>query len=176
MTTLHRDTEHLLTLAERCEKAAVDLDYEADNAAEVLTTRAGGDRMDPDQWAADKRSAASAARNYAAGIRAEAEAADPYLRPSAERLAQAEKVARGAEMGGILVDGRRLAEASAEGAWDQQGRDAILAGYQADRDAVEGSGQFTHVAETIDGVEQVPYWQLGNPAQQTASSEPVDEP
>ncbi len=65
-----------------------------------------------------------------------------------------------AECGGILIDGRRLARAGAERAWSSDERRAILAHHQAERDAVNGSGMFAHVAETIGGVEQVPFWRL----------------
>lgn len=169
---MHRDTEHLTALAGRCDKAAEQLTYEAEHAAEVLADRAGGSQVDPNQWAADKRAAADAARQYAAGLRTEAAELGEYDRPSKERIAQAEKVALGAEMGGILIDGQPMAEATATdpGAhvWAPATKEAWESGtHPAQTKAVdvEGSGQFEHVAD--DGV---PFWQLRGDTNQATST------
>jgi hypothetical protein len=163
---MHRDD--LYALADRCEAGADTLTYEADHAGEVFAD-AGYPDADPAQWATDKHRAATAAREYAAGLRAQADRMSPADRVPDERLAQAEKVALAAEMGGILIDGHRLVQAAADHAWSPEEREAILAHQQADRDAVDGSGLFTHVDQ--DG--QVPYWQLAGPAD-TPTTEPAD--
>ncbi|MEU4241896.1 hypothetical protein [Actinoplanes sp. NPDC026619] len=160
----HSDTYE--ALARRCEQGAEDLEHEADNAAEILPTRAGGDRIDPQNWAEQKRAAAHAAREYAASLRAEAGDRGPLARMDRNRLAQAEQVASAANLGGILIDGRGPAErqAQSDSVFDEGHRQAWEAGeHPSQRKAaeVEATGQFTHVAETIDGVEQVPFWRLG---------------
>jgi hypothetical protein len=147
-------------MAARIEAAADDLTREADNAAEVLAERGWGD-ADPQQWADRKRAAATAARQYAAELRAVDHG--PQARLTAERLAQAEQVANAAELGGILIDGRPVAERTAEGAaWEAGTHPA-----QEKAREIEATGAFTYVAETIDGVEQVPFWQLGGPVDQS---------
>src|SRR5262249_5331869 len=130
--------------------------YEADNAVEVLADRANGDLADPAEWAADKRVAATAAREYASALRAEADRLGQGARVSTQLLAEAETVALAAEMGGILIDGRNLAEGGAERAWFAGEGLATLAHYLADRDTIERSGLFEHITE--DG--QVPFWRL----------------
>ena len=158
----YRDADHLRHLADRCERGAETLTYEGEHAAEVLATRANGDRADPQEWAAGKQAAAAAAREHAAGLRAEADALTQGQRPSQERVDQAEKVATAAECGGILIDGHRLNEAALANPFGSaEMRQATKEHEQAERAAVEGSGLFAHVAETIDGVEQVPFWRLG---------------
>ncbi|GIF02347.1 hypothetical protein [Paractinoplanes rishiriensis] len=134
-------------LAARCERGADELDRLADNAAEVLSQRAG--QADPQQWAADKRAAAATAREYAAGLRAEA-GEHPNARPTPQRLAQAQQVATAANVDGILIDGSHL-----EGA--DPGK----------HQAVTDSGVFTHVAEPG----QVPFWKLGTPADQNTAQQ-----
>lgn len=162
-------TDDLLKLALRCDRGAAELLREAANAAEVLATRAYGDQTDPQEWAARKHAAAAAATRYAEGLRAEAaELQATHARPSAERVAQAERVATAAELGGILVDGRRMAERNAnselnqawdEGAarraWDEGSHES-----QRKADEVTATGAFEYVAETIGGIEQVPFWRL----------------
>jgi len=150
----------LLAVADRIEAGAKTLRYEAENAAEVLAGRAGGDRVDPTEWAAQKTSAADAAEKYAAGLRQASEMAG---RVSDRRYAEAERVARAAECGGILIDTTRLTESAIEHSLpgEEGMRRALRAHQDAEDTAVRASGQFQHVAETINGVEQVPYWQLG---------------
>lgn len=161
--------DDLAVLADRCDTAADRLIYEAENAAEILPGRAGGDLADPQEWAARKVAAAAAAREYAAGLRAEAASAGAGGRPTAERMQQAEMVARGAEMGGILVDGRQLDEAAMKNPFNSPAmRHAIAEAGRERREAIDGSGLFEHVAE--DG--QVPYWRLGNIA--TPTDAPAD--
>ncbi|MDI6101888.1 hypothetical protein QLQ12_25035 [Actinoplanes sp. NEAU-A12] len=169
----HTDTYE--ALARRCEAGARDLEYEADNAAEVLAGRAGGDRLDPQQWAAGQRNAAQAAREYAAELRAEA-GDQPTARLNPAQFAQAERVALAAELGGILIDGRPSAERIAQSS-DYTGhnidRELWLAGtHPAQQKAaeIEATGKFTHVAETIDGVKQVPFWRLGGPVNESTST------
>ncbi len=158
---MYRNREHLAALADRCAAGADQLTYEAEHAAAVLADRGYPD-ADPKQWAVRKQAAAAAARQYAEGLRAEAASLGHGDRPSEERIRQAEKVAHAAELGGILIDGRRLAEASADSPWTSpEVRQAVMDHYHAERDAVEGSGLFEHVAEQG----QVPFWQLGRTEQ-----------
>jgi hypothetical protein len=155
------NAQHLEHLADRCERGATDLLHEADNAAEVLATRANGDRISPDDWAVQKRSAAAAATAYAGQLRQEA-AALGLGRVSQERIAEAERVALASEMGGILIDGSASAERATYWGEDQR---RLALDYQAEKvAATNGSGAFEHVAETIDGVEQVPFWRLSDSA------------
>ncbi|MEU4239770.1 hypothetical protein [Actinoplanes sp. NPDC026619] len=167
----HSDTYE--ALARRCEAGAKELEYEAAHAAEILPTRAGGDRMDPQQWAAQKLTAAQAARDYAVGLRAEAGEHDPLTPMEPGRLAQAEQVASAANLGGILIDGRGPAErqAQSDSVFDENHRRAWEAGEhpsQIKAAEIEATGRFTHVAETIDGHEQVPFWQLGGNTDEAA--------
>ncbi|MEU4216206.1 hypothetical protein [Actinoplanes sp. NPDC026623] len=160
----HSDTFE--ALARRCEAGAETLEHEADHAAEILATRAGGDKADPQEWAAKNRAAAHAAREYAAALRAEAGDRGPLARMTPDRLAQADQVASAANLGGILIDGRRMAErqAQSDSVFDESHRRAWEAGEhpsQVKAAEIEATGQFTHVAETINGVEQVPFWRLG---------------
>jgi hypothetical protein len=159
---MYRNRDHLAALADRCETAATQLTYEGDHAAEVLAERGYPD-ADAQDWAARKHAAAAAAREYAAGLRAEAADMSNRDRPSEERIEQAEKVALAAELGGILIDGRPQAEATATAdnahIWHQADKQAWEAGThpaQTKAAAVEGSGMFAHVAD--EG--QVPFWQL----------------
>jgi len=168
----HSDTYE--ALARRCEQGAEDLEHEADNAAEILPTRAGGDRIDPQDWAEQKHAAAHAAREYAKGLRAEAGDRGPLARMDPDRLAQAEQVASAAQLGGILIDGRRMDKASAEGTWDFGGHakkawESGTSPGQVKAAQIEATGQFTHVAETIDGVEQVPFWRLSGPVDEATT-------
>lgn len=150
--------EHLIELAARCEHAADTLVDEGEHAAEVLATRANGDQVDPQQWAARKHAAAAAAREYAAGLRAEANSLPTGARPTEARIRQAGKVALAAELGGILIDGSRLAQvALADRSNPDDLNRAIAAHRDRERDAVRGSGVFHHVTENG----QVPFWQLG---------------
>lgn len=154
--------EHLLALAERCEAGAKQLAYEAEHAAEVLATRAGGDQVDPQQWADRQTAAAAAARQYAQGLRDQAAGMGEGDRPSKARIAEAEKVADAASLGGMLIDGRRLADTSADSPLAGDAQRRVTEEYQrAEAEAVEGSGLFEHVAEPG----RVPFWQLGHAAQ-----------
>lgn len=160
MTYMNR--EHLLALADRCEAGAEDLQRAADDPAGVLAERGYHDQPDVQEWGARKAAAAAAAREYAQGLRAEAAGMDIGDRPSEERIRQAEKVADAANLGGILIDGARNTESTIEHGWHDEGGEQALRDFQAAEDAaLEGSGAFTRVAETINGVEQVPFWQLG---------------
>jgi hypothetical protein len=153
-------------MAARIDAAADELYREADNAAEILPTRAGGDQADPQQWADRKRAAATAAREYAAELRAVEHG--PQARLTDERRAQAERVADAAELGGILIDGRAMAERNAHSdrLFNEYERDLWDTGTHPTQDKareIDATGKFTHVADTIDGIEQVPFWQLGQP-------------
>src|SRR5262249_45453176 len=140
-----------------CDAAADKLTYEAEHAAEVLAERGYPD-ADAPQWAARKHAAAAAARQYADGLRTQADTIGPDDRPSHERIAQAEKVTLAAGLAGILMDGSRLDAAALDSPWNsQEMKQAIRDHAAAERAAIEGSGLFEHIAE--DG--QVPFWQLG---------------
>lgn len=163
-------TDTYEAMAQRCEQGAQTLDYEAEHAAEILRTRAGGDQADPQEWAAQKRTAAQAARNYAAGLRAEA-GDRPNARMARDRLAQADQVALAAELGGNLIDGRRIAERDAQRSdYARQLWDAGTHPAQERARELEATDMFTHVAETINGVEQVPFWRLGGPVDDTTAA------
>ncbi|WP_213456664.1 hypothetical protein [Rhizomonospora bruguierae] len=161
-------------LAARCDTAAAELMHEAENAKEILAS-CGYSNVDWPEWAAHKVSAATAARGYAAGLRAEAAERGPDARPDASRLAQAKRVALAAEMGGILVDSRPTAQRTAEQAnalFGQADREAWEAGTHPSQQKareIEATGVFMHVAETIDGVQQVPFWRLSDPADQATT-------
>jgi hypothetical protein len=166
----YRDREHLLELAARCERGADELTADAADPAAALAARGYTDL--PPAEVADfgdrHRAAAAAARAYAAELRAQAEGMTPAERPTAERVAQAEKVADAANLGGILIDGRRLAESAAASPWNSpETRQVIVDHQQAEEDAVNGSGRFEHIAEPG----QVPFWLLRDPAADT-----TDEP
>ena len=153
MTYLNR--EHLLALADRCEVGAEHLAYEGEHAAEVLAERAGGAQADPQEWAARKTVAAAAARQYAQNLRAEAETMREGQRVPEPRIREAEKVADAANLGGILIDSRRLDTASS---WDSPEMQQATRDYaQAKADTIERTGMFDHVADNG----QVPFWQLG---------------
>jgi hypothetical protein len=166
----YRNREHLIALADRCDKGAEQLAYDGEHAAEVLADR-GWPNADAEEWAGRKQAAAASAREYAAGLRAEAVSMNEGDRLSEERIRQAERVADAAELGGgILIDGRRLAEATAQSGsvFDRPARESWEAGtHPAQQKAcqIEATGVFQHVAETINGVPQVPYWQLGASSQ-----------
>jgi hypothetical protein len=169
----YRNAAHLRQLADRCERGAQQLTYEGDHAAEVLADRGHPD-ADPNEWAQRKQAAATAARQYAADLRAEADALGQGERPSQERIDQAEKVASAAELGGILIDGRRMAEATATAdnahIWNPADKEAWEAGThpaQTKAAVVEGSGMFEHVAE--EG--QVPFWQLRGATDQATNEQ-----
>jgi hypothetical protein len=169
---MHSDTYE--ALAQRCERGAGTLEHEADNAAEVLADR-GYPGADAEKWAADKRNAARAAREYATDLRAEA-GDRPTGRPEPSRLAQAERVASASELGGILIDGRPLDEARAQSdsVLDADARKAWEEGTsysQQKASEIEATGKFTHVDETIGGVKQVPFWQLGQPTDESTSQQ-----
>jgi hypothetical protein len=158
----YMNQEHLLNLADRCDAGADKLAYEAAHAAEVLADR-GYPEADPQAWAARKTAAAEAARQYAQGLRDEAANMREADRPTEARIQEAEKVADAANLGGILIDGRPQAEATATAdnvhVWNPADKEAWEAGThpaQTKAAAVEGSGMFQHVAEPG----QVPFWQL----------------
>lgn len=162
-------------MAQRIDRGADRLDYEADHAAEVLADRMGGDRVDPNEWAAEKRRAAEAARGYAAGLRADA-GNDTPAEAGWERLRQADLVAVSTDSGGTLVDGRRLDEARAQSdsVFDADARKAWEEGTTCSQEKarqVEATGLFTYVDETIDGIKQVPFWRLDGPVDGTRQTE-----
>lgn len=154
---IYYQRDDLRPFAERCDAAAGWLTYEADHAAEVLPERAGGDRVDPQQWAADKRAAAAAARQYAAQLRVEADRMADGDQVSDERVRQADLVATAAECGGSLVDDRRLTAAACENPFHSpETRQAIQDHSRQRREAIQRSGLFTHVTEH----DQASFWQL----------------
>lgn len=167
------DADRMEALAASCEQGADTLTHEAEHAAEVLATRAGADRADPQAWADRKRGAATAARVEARHLRTQA----ALLRESGGRadpalLAQAEKVATAANVGGILIDGSRLHTAASEHPnTSDEHRRGIEQHAAQHRAAIEGSGRFGHVAE--DG--QVPFWQLGTDPDHQAA-QPTTQP
>jgi hypothetical protein len=163
--------DHLLTLAERCEAGAAQLDHDAEHAAQLLPGRGWPD-ADAEQWAADKRAAAAAARHYAQGLRAKAASMGEDDQPSQARIRQAQKVADAANLGGTLIDSRRLSEAAAADPFHSaEMRQAIEEDQRAETEALEGSGMFTHVTEPG----RVPYWQL-RPTQDTSEATPGPTP
>ncbi|MFG1609500.1 hypothetical protein [Actinoplanes sp. NPDC049265] len=162
-------------MAQRIDRGADRLDYEADNAAEILAYRAAGDRVDPQQWAAERRRAAEAARGYAAELRADADT-ETTAEQGWDRLRQAELVAVSTDSGGTLIDGRPLAEhkAQSDSVFDRDERQAWEAGTHPTQEKareIEATGKFDHVAETIDGIEQVPFWRLGSPADESTTGQ-----
>jgi hypothetical protein len=156
----YMNREHLLNLADRCDAGADEPTYEAEHAAEVLAGR-GYPEADPQAWAARKTAATAAARQYARSLRAEAASMRDVDRPTDARVREAETVADAANLGGILIDGRRLSEAAADKAWSNDERQAIEKYQRAETAAIEGSGVFAHVAEPG----QVPFWQLSGTEQ-----------
>jgi hypothetical protein len=156
----------LITLAERCENGARDLLHLAANAAEILPTRMGGHLMDPAEWAAQKRTAAGAATDYAAALRAEAaELTRTGGHATEQRVAQAERVASATQCDGILIDGRPVAERKAESTsiYDQHERELWAAGEhpaQVKAREIEATGLFEHVAPVVDGERKIPVWEL----------------
>jgi hypothetical protein len=167
------DRQHLLDLATRCEAGADQLTYEGEHAAEVLADRGHPD-ADPAAWAVRKAAAAQAAREYAQGLRDQAAGMSDTARPTEARVREAERVADAANLGGILIDGRPMAatqryrcEEQAQAAQDHA---------RAKADQIEATGAFEHVAETINGVKQVPFWQLGHTTQTAddPAAAPVD--
>ncbi|RSM59471.1 hypothetical protein DMB66_27690 [Actinoplanes sp. ATCC 53533] len=171
---MRNHTDTFEALAARCERGAETLEHEAAHAAEILAER-GHPNADAQDWATRKAAAATAAREYAAGLRADAAAGPgPDARLDPGRLAQAEKVASAAELGGILIDGRPMAErdAQSDSVFNQHTRELWEAGKhpaQEKAQQIEATGKFTHVDETIGGVKQVPFWQLGRPADENTS-------
>jgi|SRR5579859_1451459 len=175
-----RDLEALSALADRMERGAAELRADAADPAATLAGR-GWTNLPADQVADFGRrhaAAADAASAYAAQIREHVAAGQV---PTAAQLAQAERVADAANLDGILIDGRRQAEATAanatalSGEADKQAWESGTHPAQVKAAEVEGSGVFTHVAETINGIEQVPFWQLGNPDQLQMTAADVDE-
>jgi len=152
-TRAHR---RLLDLADRCERAATQLTADAADPAATLAER--GYHPSAEETAAfgaRHQGAADTAARYAAQLREQVAAGQPV---TAAQIAQAEKVTDAAELGGILIDGRRQAQAQdADPFTSPELRQATRDYHQAKRQAIEGSGQFIHVAE--EG--QVPFWQLG---------------
>ena len=152
-------------MAQRIERGADHLDHEAEHATEVLADRMGSDRVDPQQWAADQRRAAGAAREYAGRLRAEA-GTETTAEAGWARLDQADLVAVSTDSGGTVIDGRPLDEARAQSdsVFDADARKAWEEGTSYSQEKarqIEDTGLFTHVDETIDGVKQVPFWRLG---------------
>ena len=170
---MHSDTYE--ALAQRCERGADTLEQEAARAEEILAGR-GYPGADAQNWASRKYAAATAARDYAAQLRAEGAAGRGVdFRMDPARLAQAERVASAAELGGILIDGRPLAERDAQNGsvLNQNTRERWQAGtHPAQEKAaqVEATGKFAHVDETIGGVKQVPFWQLGSAVDEAQAS------
>lgn len=169
------DRNDLVRLAEQCERGAEQLRYEAQHAAEVLADR-GHSTVQAADWARQKQQAAAAAADYAAGLRREYDALGETGTPTLERFRQAEQVANAANLGGILIDGRPMAErdAQSDSVWHDSGRDAWQAGThptQQKAAEVESAGVFTHVAETINGRDQVPFWRLGSQDDLTAGQQ-----
>ena len=168
--------EDLVKVAADIDGGVLTLLDEAERAAEILPTRAGGDRIEPADWARQKRRSAAAATRYAETLRREAHsmaiaAADDrarpasWTRPTPARFAQAQWVAKAAELGGILIDGRPLAafKGESDSVFDQHERELWEAGThpaQVKAAEIEAAGVFEHVAGPIDGVEQVPFWRL----------------
>jgi hypothetical protein len=154
-------------LAARCEQGAARLKWSAENAAAELADRGYAGQVDPDEWGARKMRAAVAAAEYASGLRREAAELGEAGTPTAERVRQAERVAKAAESEGILIDGRPMAERTAatadalSGEADKIAWEAGTHPTQEKAAEIEGSGVFGHVNETIDGRAQVPFWQLG---------------
>ena len=165
----HTDTYG--ALATRCERAADSLAREAT-------------QTDAPVAAARKVAAAAAAREFAAGLRAEAAASGLDARPSADRVAVAERVILAAGMGGYLIDGRRLAKAATTSTYGRAERAAWDAGThpaQLEAAEMEAAGVFTLVDEIVHGQPQVAYWELGAAqldaaiaAEDAAEDDPVD--
>lgn len=139
-------------IAEKIEQALPELEAETADPAGTLEAR-GWPTDGAEDFGARKRASVIAARDYAASLRERAAAGQPM---TLSDIAEAEKVAHAAQMGGILIDSRRLTESQRY--WSDEERQAAIAHEDAKRAAIEGSGAFTHVAE--DG--QVPFWQLGS--------------
>jgi hypothetical protein len=156
----HLNREHLRALADRCERGADELQRAADDPAGVLAERGYHDHPDAQEWGQHKQAAATAARQYAAGLRAEADALGEGQRPTQQRIQQAEKVATAAVNDGILIDKH---PADHIPAWDTAGKQAHADHAQQQQAAIEGSGLFEQVAEQG----QVPYWQMGHTDQDT---------
>lgn len=106
---------------------------------------------------AGKHDAATAAERYAERLRGEiaGRAADATV--EAAKVAAAEKVALAANLGGILIDGKRLDDAALANPLHSDDLKAAIRSLAAEkRAAIEGSGAFRHVAD--EG--QVPFWRL----------------
>jgi hypothetical protein len=150
-----RASDHLRDLASRCDAGADQLDYEAKHAADVLAERAGYPHVDASAWAARKEAGAAAARQYAQDLRTEAAGMDTGDRADAVRVREAEAVADAANLGGILIDGRRGAD------------------YAQDKaDTIDATGVFEHVNEPG----QVPFWQLSGGRMQDVANQSAPEP
>ena len=158
----------LVTLAERCEDGARALLHTAENAADILPGRANGHLADVTEWAAQKRSAAAAATDYAAALRAEAEQLIPTgSYPTERRIAQADLVATAAGCDGILIDIRRGEEHKLFGGtnthWYEHERELWAVGEhpaQVKAREIVATGLFEYIAETINGVPQVAFWRM----------------
>jgi hypothetical protein len=174
-----RGREDINKLVGRIEKGAEQLAYERDNAAAVLADR-GYPNEDAQAWAERKDKAHQAAIDYAGRLRARAATMDDFDRVQQYEIDEAERVAKAAEMGGILIDGRPAAANSAERnkIWDDGAEQAQLdAGThesQVKAAEIKRTGAFRHVDETIDGVKQVPFWELGRDQGQDATT-PVEQ-
>jgi hypothetical protein len=175
---MHEDRKYLLNLADRIDRSADELAAEAADPRGTLESR--GWHLTDDEvtdYGARKEAAAATARQYAKDLRAEANSGTGAV--AAERVKQAETVETAARCGGTLIDSRGPAEATATAdnahIWHPADKEAWEAGEhpaQTKAAAVEGSGVFEHVAETINGVEQVPFWQLGRIDQAQHTAEP----
>lgn len=157
-----------LTLVRRIRAGADELRQEGADPARVLTDRGYGPdiakgKINPAEWGARQLDAAAAAEAYADRFEATL-AGQPGMVPD-QVYREAEKVAKAAQLGGILIDGSRLANSAVENPSNDAGmRSAILGHQAAEESAIGGSGAFAHVAETINGIEQVPFWRLSTAA------------
>ncbi|WP_432838917.1 hypothetical protein [Dactylosporangium sp. CA-092794] len=164
MTTVHADRQYLLNLADRCERGAAELDAEAADPRGMLTDRGyNPDSYDLDAMTVQKTAAAGTARAYAEYLRSLACTGTGPVPDGMIR--QAETVADAANLGGILIDGRPTAEATATAPnahiWHAADKNAWEAGThptQTKAAAVDGTGAFVHIAD--EG--QVPFWHLGH--------------
>ncbi len=154
-------------LVKRIRDGAAQLREEAADPEQLLIDRGYGKevedgRIDAAEWGRHKLDAAAAAEAYADRLDGTLAAGTGTIPDDLYR--QAEKVAEAAELGGILIDGSRLAKAGAERAWSRE-EAAVTLEHQVDEQAaIDGAGVFEHVAETRGGVRQVPFWRLSTAA------------
>ncbi|WP_033345596.1 hypothetical protein [Catenuloplanes japonicus] len=160
---LIRTAADLTGLADRIDASAAGLAFDAEHATTALDARGHGDlsQDDQDAWAGRHADAALAAAQYADRLRDQASTMDAGAAVPDADYAQAETVAAAADLNGILIDGRSLAEHTiADGSpWHTGEREAWDAGEhpaQVKAATVEATGAFTHIAE----LGQVPFWQL----------------